>query len=193
MTKKITVFFIIIFSFTTIASSQNAPGFQGKKSYLTYNFNFKFLRFFTDAKNEFIHDVQLAYVVSRRGQVGLTVDFYAPTDFDYESEQFTGNGIGLSYILYSKQALAPVGKFARYELKYLMNQYADGEKFNAPLLSIGFGTRRVFFGRMVFNIGVDFGILLSNWEDAFNFSTNYGKLQEMYMIRTHVGLGILLF
>lgn len=192
MIKKITLsLFFLLFSIA-MGFSQNVPGYQGKKLFLEYNFNLNILRMISNGTVEPIHDFQLSYVVARRGQIGLTFDLYQAKN-EFEDDQFSGKAIGVNYTWYTKKSLAPVGTFWRVEYKRMMNENNPGVKFNAPYFGLGFGTKRVFFDRLLLNVGLDFGMVWSIQNIDETLTDEYETLQSLYLLRTHIGLGVLLF
>jgi hypothetical protein len=184
---------IVLFFFAFVSFGQRAPGYQGKKLFIEYNLNINMLML-ANSETSFgpTHDFQLSYVLFRKGQIGLTYDIYDPRVKD-EEDQFTGKAIGINYTMYSKNSLAPVGTFWRFEYKQLMNKSVNGEQFKAAYLGFGLGVSRVFYKRLILKVGLDFGIVMKYLDPDDTLAFEYDLLQRMYLMRSHVGLGVLLF
>jgi len=203
--KKI-ILFLIVLTFAFNGKSQNVPGYLGKRAFLDYNFTSPFLTFLPPSYTNFIHNFQFNYVIRRRSQIGLNYDFFSlketnDDDFSFDGK-LKGSSIGINFDWYNRRAIAPIGRYFRLEAKYLFGNYThtfwngtnfetEERKYTVPTFAFGLGTRRVFFDRMVYNVGGSVGYAILNADEK---SSNALDLMRFtYFWRMHMGIGILLF
>jgi len=206
MNLKKSFLFLIVLSLAVIVKGQNIPGYLGKKGFLDYNFTSPIFSFLPPNYTNFIHSFNFSYVIRRRAQLGLSYDFFSLKKTNQEKYQFEGklkgNSIGINFDWYNKRAIAPIGRYFRLEGKYLFGSYDrifwDGAQFKTeekeyaiPVLAFGLGTRRIFFDRMVYNVGGSIGYAFANEEERD--SNAIELMRNTYFWRMHMGVGILLF
>ena len=207
------ILFCILSSFAA-QSQKNVPGYLGKKAFVDYNFNAPFLLYLGPKWNNFMHNVNFNYVIRRRAQIGLTVDFFnlhAIPSTGIESingekiySSVSGGGVGVNFDWYSKKSIAPVGNYFRLSVKKLFGQFEDYDYGNGTsfivdgdydefALEFGYGIRRIFFDQMVFNVGGTFGFIPGGRSDGTDERGYAYAVASSYIWRLHVGVGVLLF
>jgi hypothetical protein len=204
------ILFCLLSSFA--AQSQNVPGYLGKRAFVDYNFNLPYPIYLGPKWTNFTHNLNFNYVIRRRAQVGLTVDFFKlhanPEGGNYKVNgqqlysSVKGGAIGINFDWYTKKSIAPVGNYFRLSAKKLFGNYEDYAGFGVPaylfddnynefVFACGYGIRRIFFDQIVFNVGGSFG-LVTGGATADERGYSYA-VASSYIWRFHVGVGVLLF
>ncbi len=206
MNIKKSLLFLILFSIAGIVQSQNVPGYLGKKGFLDYNFTAPFFTLLPPSYSNFIHSFNFNYVVRRRAHVGLSYDFFSLKKTNDDEFNFSGtlkgNSFGINFDWYSKRAIAPIGRYFRFEGKYLFGNYnrvtwngtqfiTEEKEYTMPVIAFGLGTRRIFFDRLVYNVGGSIGYAFASSEEKD--SNALSLLRNTYFWRMHMGVGFLLF
>lgn len=203
------IYTILILCFAShFLLGQNTPGYLGKKAFLDYNFTSPFPLYLGENYNNFVHNFRFNYVMRRRAQVALSFDLFKLEgtgddigDSFYTLSKIKGSAIGCSFDWYSKTSIAPLGNYLRLEYKYILSSYEDLIKdfgtertekgdYNTSYFGIGYGIRRIFFDKMVFNVGGSFGVTPSGLgsDEGHQYT-----LATTYLWQMHVGVGYLLF
>lgn len=202
------ILFCLLSSFVA-QSQKNVPGYLGKRAFVDYNFNAPFLIYLGPKWTNFTHNVNFNYVIRRRAQIGLTVDFFnlhalpgngiESIDGEKVYSSVSGGGIGINFDWYNKKSIAPVGNYFRLSAKKMFGQFEDYDfrddlidgDYDEFAFEFGYGIRRVFFDQMVFNVGGSFGLVTGGGGAA---ERGYGyAVASSYIWRLHVGVGILFF
>ncbi len=212
MFRKYIFLLLICFLSSFTAQSQNVPGYLGKRAFVDYNFNLPYPIYLGPKWTNFIHNINFNYVIRRRAQIGLTVDFFnliaEPEGGSYSINEenlyssVKGGAVGINFDWYNKKSIAPVGNYFRLTAKKFFGKYEDFDDFSGTVYSydgdyddfafaFGYGIRRIFFDQMVFNVGGSFEFVfggLSADERGYNFAVG-----SSYYWKFHVGVGVLLF
>lgn len=179
------------------SNAQNVAGYQGKRFLAEYNFQPSIRILFKGGLQNTVHDFHVGYVVSKRFQVGLALDLYAPAIQDYENIKIKGVGVGANIDYYIKNNRAPVGPFIRGEFRYLNANNSFGEIVSRASIGGGFGIRRIIRDRFT----VNFGAMLA-WVTRQNDMAGFVMIQEavgekeiqsLFLYRLNIGVGVLLF
>lgn len=200
------IFLVVLFCFSFISlNAQVVPGYMGKRAFLEYKLNSSIVEI-APPGFVFSHNVSFNYVLKRRMQLGLTYDYLSfkePKNSDYQfSGKVRGDAIGVIAEFYLKNSLAPVGRYLSLEFKYVTGEYVgfieQGNNYIPALLdydirvlSVGLGTRRVFYDRMVFNVGGSAGLGLLSEEEYSDDGVRLVRISNLW--RMHIGVGVLLF
>lgn len=176
--KKLLVFLFVIAGLTSVASPIKG-GFLGKRiiisaegSYMPNYSAFKdlFLSY------NFQYGGRLQVISGRHSEIGVSYNMYglgAHNRYDTalsNDGRIKGYQVGLTYRMYRKKrgGLAPIGKFADFNLYYHSDEYSvmyENRQTVLPVIvsstglsaSIGFGTQNIFWNRVIANYGVRFG------------------------------------
>lgn len=206
MNLKKPLLFLIVLCLACSANSQNVPGYLGKKAFLDYNFTSPLFTVLPPSYSNFIHSFNLNYVIRRRTQLGVSYDFFSLKETNDDEYKFDGtlkgNSFGINIDWYNKRSIAPLGRYFRLEGKYLFGDYEsvfwngaqfvkEDKTYAIPVIAMGLGTRRIFFDRIVYNVGGSIGYPFANEEEKK--SNALQLLRYTYFWRMHMGIGILLF
>ncbi|MEM6966339.1 MAG: hypothetical protein AAF573_16365 [Bacteroidota bacterium] len=201
--KYLFVALLFLLAFPTV-SAQSVPGYLGKKTYVDYNLTIPHWLYFVPNPSNLIHNFRLHTILRRRASVALSFDFFSlegePEEGTFSDALFSevkGTALGLSFEWYSKNSIAPLGRYFRIDAKFFRTDYVDKfsggvemeGSFTTPYLGFGFGIRRVFFDRMVFNAGGSIGVTLKDFADN---AGHKNILLSNNLYQGHLGVGILL-
>lgn len=203
------ILFCLLSSFA--AQSQNVPGYLGKRAFVDYNFNAPYPIYLGPKWSNFMHNFNFNYVIRRRAQIGLTADFFKlyalpgnGINFINSEEVYSsvsGAAIGINFDWYSKKSIAPVGNYFRLSAKKMLGKYEDYRigtsiiiegDYDEFVFTFGYGIRRIFFDKMVFNVGGSFGFITNGSTGVVERGYAYA-VSSAYIWRLHVGVGLLLF
>lgn len=130
--------------------------------------------------------------------------------------------LGLTFSWYNtgKGSIAPYGFYQQVGLKYLlcavtnefgtMNRIRPGftlDNFQSAVITYGIGRRWIYFDRLVFHAGFEFGYVIganplgmvnisgsrSYLNSDVNFSNTINRLSALYLVNFNIGLGFILF
>jgi len=210
---------LILIGFTNLVYAQKSSivsGYLGKRAMIEYNSYLSPITLDSRIKgNPFTHNINFHYILKRRLQAGLSYENYSFRDeganrFRDENHSLNGNSIGLNLDWYRKGLLAPVGLYFRFGIKYLFGNYSEFTeeviftfpvstvvtesnegKYNHFAYGFEYGIRRIFYDKVVFNVGGSVGDVVGlGIVSPEGYKTILGGY---YSIRFHVGVGVLLF
>ena len=199
--KRLSIFLLLNILILSTAVAQ-APGYMGKKLAIKYNLNTFPTSKYTigDFKNQNLtlgspinglniqHEAVLEYALFKKSTVGLILSS-SKAGFWYE--EFNSNfnyinrigkinqkGYGVFFRAYSGGSLALVGKYFQIDYSLLKtnleyyNNISKSVDLNGFLLGITFGTQKILFDRLIYEIGfrssmaVNSSILNSDYDVA---------------------------
>ncbi|MBY0424408.1 MAG: hypothetical protein K2Q22_02125 [Cytophagales bacterium] len=206
------------FNLTNDNQWQHRPGIN-----LKYRLGVEFVM---SRKNSLLAEYEY-FQTSTKYQTDPRVVIYSGTDQNLFQVRTSAMTLGLTYTFFNteKGSLSPYGFYQQVGLKYLYcaveNSYGEVtqywptigktfvfENYSAALVTYGFGRRWIFFDRMLFNAGFDFGYIVganplgmvspengtkSYLSDDVNYGRTINRLSALYFVNFNVGLGFLLF
>lgn len=208
MLKKYILSLLILFLAICHINAQSVPGYLGKKTFVDYNLTIPHLIYLIPNPSNLMHNFRIHRVFRRRAAVALSVDLFSMegkgsegigfNEADYS--EINGTAIGVSFEWYNKTSIAPLGRYFRIDAKFFRTSYVDtfsgfnGNQevegdYTSPYLGFGFGMRRVFFDKMVFNVGGTIGLTLNSFDDESGHGYVLGVNNYF---QSHIGVGVLL-
>ncbi|MFK7774821.1 MAG: hypothetical protein AB8F94_21960 [Saprospiraceae bacterium] len=203
---------LVLLSFTHSMEAQksNVSGYLGKRAMIEYNSYLSPNMFSSIIEGSpFVHNLNFHYILKRRFQMGINYENYklssdGGSNFKFNDSSLKGNAIGLNFDWYRKGLLAPVGMYFRLGAKFLFGEFTEYKEIDSTTgaldlvtdsyihfaYTLEYGIRRVFLDRVIFNVGGSVGDVVGIGIDPRGYKSTLGGL---YMIRFHVGLGVLLF
>ncbi len=201
--------------------AQRVPGYQGKRTYLEYNFlSSPVILGVTKRGNKlgigdkrslaawsFRNKVNMNYVTKRNSEIGGSFSFGRTGVLDTNESlgelRFTSVGLHQNrYFVKSTGALAPLGRYFRMEAQYVQSAafFLNEPRidFHFAYAGAGLGTRMVFRNFVTVNLSFQSGFIIplkfSNSDAHFEHRNTVRKrLQSFYLYETNIGIGLLLF
>ena len=220
MRKVVTLALVLLC--VQISKAQVVPGYQGKRTYLEYNFfaaptilgiteqgtKFGFGAERSLSAWSMRHKFNMNYVTKRNSEVGGSISTVTTGILDSASRlgglRFTSIGFNLNrYMVKSTGALAPLGRYFRFETQYvqaasyMVNQ--SRSDFHFGYIGAGIGTRTVLRDFLTVNFSFQTGFILpigastNSADENFRMNEVRARMQSYYLYEANVGLGILLF
>ncbi len=213
-------FFVLFVPFLLHAQ---APGYLGKKTLLTADFNL--FPGFSFAQTENLQipintrsSVMLDQVVSRSSSIGLGAGYYHAqmvytTANSKGLAQIDGYQTGLNAKFYAfrrRGNIAPLGPYQQVELMYLRYRITDIDRNFYPdqrsnlgtygdfAAGLTFGLRHIFLNRLTLHVGMQYAFVFGafqrgNAQERLARGYAIDRLRGHFSLNYNAGVGILLF